>query len=35
VVLVALGALIFANLVAAYPGAVAARTPTALVLRSE
>ena len=35
VVLVALGALVFANLVAAYPGAVAARTPTALVLRAE
>ncbi len=35
VVIVALGALVFANLVGAYPGVVAARTPTALVLRSE
>ena len=35
VVLVALGALILANLVAAVPGQMAARTPTALVLRAE
>jgi hypothetical protein len=35
VVLVALGALVLANLVAAVPGRMAARTPTALVLRSE
>ena len=35
VVLVALGALIFANVVAAIPGRIAARTPTALVLRAE
>jgi len=35
VVLVALGALIFANLVATVPGRIAARTSTALVLRSE
>lgn len=35
VVLVALGALIFANVVAAIPGRIAARTPTALVLRVE
>jgi len=34
-VLVALGALVFANLVAALPGRLAARTPTALVLRAE
>ena len=33
--LVALGALVFANLVAAVPGRVAARTPIGLVLRSE
>jgi hypothetical protein len=32
---VALGALVFANLVAALPGRIAARTPTALVLRTE
>jgi hypothetical protein len=32
VVLVGLGALVFANLVAALPGLDAARTPTALVL---
>ena len=35
VVLVALGALVFANVVAAIPGRIAARTPTALVLRAE
>jgi hypothetical protein len=35
VVLVALGALVFANVVAAIPGRVAARTPTAMVLRAE
>ena len=35
IVLVALGALVLANLVAAVPGQMAARTPTALVLRGE
>ena len=35
VILVGLGALVFANLVAALPGRIAARTPTALVLRAE
>ncbi|HWF16965.1 MAG TPA: FtsX-like permease family protein [Acidimicrobiales bacterium] len=35
VVLVALGALVLANIVAAWPGLVAARTPTALLLRSD
>lgn len=35
VILVALGALVLANLVAAVPGQMAARTPTALVLRAE
>ena len=35
VVVVALGALVLANLVAAIPGRIAARTPTALVLRAE
>ncbi|MGB9112435.1 MAG: FtsX-like permease family protein [Acidimicrobiales bacterium] len=35
VVLIAVGALVFANLVAAIPGRVAARTPTALLLRTE
>jgi hypothetical protein len=35
VVLVVLGALIFANLVAAFPGRTASHTPTALVLRTE
>lgn len=35
VVLVVVGALIFANLVAAFPGRTASRTPTALVLRTE
>jgi hypothetical protein len=34
-VLIALGALVFANVVAAVPGRLAARTKTALVLRSE
>ncbi len=34
-VLVALGAIVLANLVAAFPGRTAARTPTALVLRAE
>jgi ABC-type lipoprotein release transport system permease subunit len=35
VVLIAVGALVLANLVAAIPGRIAARTPTAVVLRSE
>jgi ABC-type antimicrobial peptide transport system permease subunit len=35
VVLVALGALVLANVVAAWPGLVAARTPTALLLRAD
>jgi hypothetical protein len=35
VVLVGVGAMIFANLVAALPGRIAARTPTALALRAE
>jgi Mg/Co/Ni transporter MgtE len=35
VILVALGALVFANVVATIPGLIAARTPTALVLRAE
>jgi ABC-type lipoprotein release transport system permease subunit len=35
VILVALGALVFANVVAAIPGRIAARTPAALVLRVE
>jgi hypothetical protein len=34
-IVVAIGALVLANLVAAVPGRVAARTPTALVLRAE
>jgi hypothetical protein len=34
-VLIALGALCFANVVAAVPARIAARTPTALVLHSE
>jgi hypothetical protein len=34
-ILVGLGALVFANVVAAFPGRIAARTPTALVLRTE
>ena len=35
VVLVALGALVLANIVAAIPGQMAAGTPTAVVLRAE
>jgi ABC-type lipoprotein release transport system permease subunit len=35
VILVGVGVLVFANLVAAFPGRQAARTPTALVLRAE
>jgi ABC-type lipoprotein release transport system permease subunit len=35
VCLVALGALVLANVVAAWPGLVAARTPTALLLRAD
>ncbi len=35
IVLIALGALVLANVVAAIPGRIAARTPTALVLRAE
>ena len=35
IVAVALGALVLANLVAAIPGRIAARTPTALILRAE
>ena len=35
IVLVALGALVLANIVAAIPGQMAARTPTAVVLRAE
>jgi hypothetical protein len=35
VVLIAMGALVLANVIAAIPGRLAARTPTALVLRSE
>jgi hypothetical protein len=35
VILVVLGSLIFANLVAAIPGRIAARTSTALALRAE
>jgi len=35
VILVAIGAIVFANLVATIPGRIAAQTPTALVLRSE
>jgi ABC-type lipoprotein release transport system permease subunit len=35
IVLIALGALILANLVAAIPGRIAARTPTAIILRAE
>jgi hypothetical protein len=35
VVLVAVGTLVLANLVAAVPGRMAARTPTALLLRAE
>jgi ABC-type lipoprotein release transport system permease subunit len=35
VVVIVLGTLVLANLVAAIPGRIAARTPTALVLRAE
>jgi ABC-type lipoprotein release transport system permease subunit len=35
IVLVALGTLVLANIVAAVPGRMAARTPTALLLRAE
>lgn len=35
IVLIALGALVLANVVAAIPGRIAARTPTALLLRAE
>ena len=35
ITLIALGALVVANVIAALPGRIAARTPTALVLRSE
>ena len=35
VILVGIGALVFANLVAALPAVAAARTPTAFVLRAE
>jgi ABC-type lipoprotein release transport system permease subunit len=35
VVLIVVGALILANVVAAIPGRIAARTPTAMVLRAE
>jgi predicted lysophospholipase L1 biosynthesis ABC-type transport system permease subunit len=35
ITLIAVGALVLANVIAALPGRVAARTPTALVLRSE
>ena len=35
ITLIALGALVVANVVAALPGRIAARTPTGLVLRSE
>jgi hypothetical protein len=35
IVLVAVGAVVLANVVAALPGRVAARTPTATVLRDE
>ena len=35
IVLIALGALVLANIVAAVPGRIAARTPTALLLRAE
>jgi hypothetical protein len=34
-VVVVVGALLLANIVAAFPGRTAARTPTALVLRAE
>jgi hypothetical protein len=35
VILIAVGALALANAVAAFPGRIAARTPTALMLRAE
>jgi hypothetical protein len=35
VVLLGLGALVLANVIAAIPGSIAARTPTALLLRAE
>jgi ABC-type lipoprotein release transport system permease subunit len=35
IILIALGALVLANIVAAVPGRIAARTPAALVLRTE
>jgi hypothetical protein len=35
IVLVGIGSLIFANLIAAIPGRVAAKTPAGLALRSE
>lgn len=35
IILIALGALVLANVVAAIPGRIAARTPAALVLRTE
>jgi hypothetical protein len=35
ILLIAVGALVLANLVAAIPGRIAARTPTALILRAE
>jgi len=35
IALIAVGALVLANIVAAFPGRVAARTPTALLLRAE
>jgi ABC-type antimicrobial peptide transport system permease subunit len=35
IVLIALGALVLANVVAALPGRIAGRTPTALLLRAE
>jgi hypothetical protein len=35
IVLIALTALVLANVVAAIPGRIAARTPTALILRAE
>jgi hypothetical protein len=34
-VVVGLGALVFANLVATIPGRIAARTPTAVLLRAD
>jgi hypothetical protein len=35
IALIALGALVLANVVAAIPGRIAARTPTALLLQAE